>query len=176
MSGEFHDLAVDRLVTAVRQALFFCPHGVEEIFELRAALAAIDAPGKAEPLNEAIPAKEVESQMAADRLRAIRITLLDARFEIRELRRANEILRAKVEVMELFAPLIQNSFHRSQCASPDVANAIDNAVKLIEEAEMKRNNKDGMTRFLQTDFKARQHVAGNSEARRERRRTGEGRK
>jgi len=92
-------------------------------------------------MNETIPAKEVERNMAAEQLRSIRIVLLEAKDEIRQLRRTNEILRAKVEVMELFSPLIQTCFQRGQMMAPDITRGIENAVKAIDEAEMKANTK-----------------------------------
>jgi len=74
--------------------------------------------------------------MSSDELRRIRDALHDARFEIQQLRRTNEILRAKVEVLDLFAPLIHTNslLQPAMKMSMDVVHALDLASKIVEEA------------------------------------------
>lgn len=62
--------------------------------------------------------------------------LLDARHEITDLRRQNEILGAKVEVMELFACVLHTRpAGRGGGAAPDVAWAIDRAIEKLDAKE-----------------------------------------
>jgi|GEM_PF-2244309 len=59
--------------------------------------------------------------------------LLNAKTEINTLRRDNEILRAKVEVMDLFAVVLHTAPARfSQGAAPDVAWALQKEIDKIE--------------------------------------------
>lgn len=61
--------------------------------------------------------------------------LNEARHEILNLRRENEILRAKVEVMELFACVLHTQPARaSQGMAPDVAWALQKEIDKIEAA------------------------------------------
>ncbi len=67
-----------------------------------------------------------------DRLKDL---LSNAMHEIRDLRRRNEILNAKVEVMDLFACVLHTTpASRSQGAAPDVAWLLQ---KKIDELESK---------------------------------------
>ncbi len=75
--------------------------------------------------------------MSNEELKAIRSVLNDARHEIQGLRRTNEILRAKVEVLEIFAPLIHTCFQRGGLMAPDVTHAIEKAILAISEHESK---------------------------------------
>lgn len=69
--------------------------------------------------------------------------LRDAIYEIRELRHRNEILAAKVEVMDLFALVLNTQpNHRSVGMSPDVIFSMEKRIMEIEEEE-KRNKTDG---------------------------------
>jgi len=92
-------------------------------------------------MSDQIPAQDEAKEMERAILHTARIVLLEAKDEIRQLRRANELLRAKVEVMELFAPLIQHSFQRGQMMAPDVAHAIENTIKAIDAAYVKASTK-----------------------------------
>ncbi len=59
--------------------------------------------------------------------------LQNAREEILSLRRENEILRAKVEMIDLFACILHTTpAHRSQGAAPDVAWALQKEIDNIE--------------------------------------------
>jgi hypothetical protein len=81
--------------------------------------------------------------MSNEELLGIREVLHDAKFEIQQLRRANEILAAKVEVLDLLAPLIRtNHFLQPTIRmAPDVAHALEVALKIIAEAEINANLK-----------------------------------
>lgn len=60
--------------------------------------------------------------------------LLNAKHEIDDLRRRNEILNAKVEVMELFACVLHTEpARRSQGAAPDVAWALQKKIDEIRK-------------------------------------------
>jgi hypothetical protein len=60
---------------------------------------------------------------------ALKKLLTDAMHEIRDLRRRNEILSAKVEVMDLFACVLHTTAAiRSQGAAPDVAWALQKEI------------------------------------------------
>ncbi len=62
--------------------------------------------------------------------------LKEAAYEIRDLRRRNEILSAKVEVMDLFAMVLNTEpARRGQGMSSDVAWQLDKAATEIEEKE-----------------------------------------
>ena len=61
----------------------------------------------------------------------------DARREIIRLRRDNEILHAKVEVMDLFACVLHTqAANRSEGAAPDVAWALQQAIDELSEKQM----------------------------------------
>ncbi len=63
--------------------------------------------------------------------------LSSAAFEIRDLRRRNELLQAKVEMIDLFACILfTKPAQNSQGASPDVAWAID---KKLDELRKETN-------------------------------------
>ena len=62
--------------------------------------------------------------------------LNSTRYEIMQLRRDNEILRAKVETMDLFA-LILKPRYGSQGASPDIAWALQKKIDELAAAEKK---------------------------------------
>ena len=63
--------------------------------------------------------------------------LIDAVHEINSLRRENEILRAKVEVMEFFALVLHT---KPQCfgilASPDIVQKLNETIQQIEKEEL----------------------------------------
>ena len=63
-------------------------------------------------------------------------TLASAKHEIIALRRQNEILRAKVEVMDLFAVVLHTKpAYPDQCASVDVVWEIEQEIAAIELRE-----------------------------------------
>lgn len=69
--------------------------------------------------------------------------LQDARGEILQIRRENEILRAKVEMIELFACLLHTQPARSsQGMAPDVAWAIQ---KKLDELQLEEAQKPNQT-------------------------------
>ncbi len=62
--------------------------------------------------------------------------LTHAMHEIRDLRRRNEILSAKVEMIDLFACVLHTSAAtRSQGAAPDVAWALERKIEELNNAE-----------------------------------------
>ena len=62
--------------------------------------------------------------------------LNDAKHEIISLRRENEILRAKVEVMDLFACVLHTTAaSRSQGMSVDIVYDIEKRIRAIDEME-----------------------------------------
>jgi hypothetical protein len=66
----------------------------------------------------------------------MRNLLLDAMHEIRALRRQNEILSAKVEMIDLFACVLHTEpARRSQGAAPDVARALEKEAARLETEE-----------------------------------------
>lgn len=84
----------------------------------------------------------------------MRHLLNDAKHEIVSLRRENEILRAKCEVMDLFACVLHATpADRSQGMSSDVAWALEKEITRIEEQEKPQvvptgNNRIGMQRGI----------------------------
>jgi hypothetical protein len=65
--------------------------------------------------------------------------LLDAIHEIHSLRHANQILSAKVEMIELFECVLHTQpVRRGQGASPDVAWALQKKINELSEAEIKK--------------------------------------
>ena len=69
--------------------------------------------------------------------------LNEAQHEILRLRRENEILQAKAEVMDLFACVLHTSpASRNQGMSPDVAWKLQ---KAIDEMELKERNDGSST-------------------------------
>jgi hypothetical protein len=67
--------------------------------------------------------------------RELRNLLVEAREEIVSLRRANEVLSAKVEVMDLFACVLHSTpATRGHGAAPDVAWALTKRVGEIDDA------------------------------------------
>ncbi len=59
--------------------------------------------------------------------------LTNAVFEIRDLRRRNEILSAKVEMIDLFACVLHTqAAHRNEGASPDVAWALEKEINRLK--------------------------------------------
>lgn len=60
--------------------------------------------------------------------------LQEAAFEIRELRRLNEVLSAKVSVMEIFAAAL-GLRHGEQVMKPDVVWKIDKALQDMEKKD-----------------------------------------
>ena len=70
--------------------------------------------------------------------------LVNAMHEIRDLRRCNEILRAKVEMIDLFATVLGTTAYRpSQGMSPDVAWFLQKKIDEIEESRKPRPPKTG---------------------------------
>lgn len=62
--------------------------------------------------------------------------LLEARQEIIGLRRSNELLRAKIEMVELFASVHRTTpFQQPQQMAPDVVYQMDRAIDELTEAE-----------------------------------------
>jgi hypothetical protein len=69
----------------------------------------------------------------------LQILLRSAANEIRDLRRRNELLNAKVEMIDLFACVLQTqAASRSVGASPDVAWALDKKVDELQQEEDRR--------------------------------------
>jgi tellurite resistance-related uncharacterized protein len=61
--------------------------------------------------------------------------LTSAMFEIRDLRRRNEILAAKVEMIDLFTCVLHTqAAHRVEGASPDVAWALQKKIDELRSA------------------------------------------
>ena len=76
----------------------------------------------------------------SDAMTDMKILLNEARHEILDLRRANEILRAKVEVMELFACVLHTQPARgSQGMAPDVAWALQKKIDELAENDPGRS-------------------------------------
>lgn len=65
-------------------------------------------------------------------------TLERAAIEIEQLRRSNEILGAKVEVMELFGMALRATDHRNNCMSEDILWRIRGLVNEIESDRVAR--------------------------------------
>jgi hypothetical protein len=64
----------------------------------------------------------------------VEIVLLDAAAEIKMLRRQNEILSAKMEVMDLFACVLHTQpAYRPQTASPCVVQAIERELAKLKK-------------------------------------------
>ena len=62
--------------------------------------------------------------------------LIDARDEINRLRRTNEILEAKVEMIDLFACVLNTkAAHRPNGATEDVVWHLDNAIDTLDAAQ-----------------------------------------
>jgi hypothetical protein len=62
-------------------------------------------------------------------------TLKEAQYEIKQLRRQNEILSAKVEVMDNFMLILHTTpANRLTGASPDVVYAMENEINKLEAA------------------------------------------
>lgn len=75
--------------------------------------------------------------------------LVEAKHEILNLRRENEILRAKVEVMELFACVLQTQPARnSQGGSPDVAWGLQKQIDAIEVEKGLKNATQGVANVV----------------------------
>lgn len=68
-------------------------------------------------------------------------TLREAIHEIRSLRRQNEILRAKVEVIEIFGRATAAVGGGGECMSPDVTYALANEADAMIEAEKEPQKK-----------------------------------
>lgn len=61
--------------------------------------------------------------------------LIDARNEIQQLRRQNEILRAKVEMVDLFACVLHTKpAEKTQAMAPDVAWQLDKLIETLSES------------------------------------------
>ena len=72
----------------------------------------------------------------------LKALLLEAVVEVRSLRRENEILRAKVEVMDLFACVLHTSpALKSQGMAPDVAWAMQNKIDDLTVEENRPSDK-----------------------------------
>jgi len=76
-------------------------------------------------------------------MNALEQTLHEAKQTILQLRRTNEILSAKVEVMNLFATVLHTQpAYNSQSMSPDVCWEIDNRLKELANFSTKDMPKD----------------------------------
>lgn len=93
-----------------------------------------------EALSQVISRTEADfaEEKAKNESRELKFLLRDARHEIDRLRHDNEILRAKVEVMDLFALVLTTEpARRIQGAAPDVAWALQKKIDELAAKEPK---------------------------------------